>query len=227
MPAATKFAMVRQRIHITPIRGLGVIPDTANNFLEMARAPEAPLDHFPSGSGVVGVRATAPDSSDKRYHGMFQLPRDVDRDNRLRISVVFLNGTAAVSGGSAGDQLRWDFFWTIIRGTVDGIDTDDTDLTLTPDETLDVNIPVYTLPTGAADGSLHRTGQGIISGNRMLTDGVVSGLDYSIRDLFVFVIDTVPLLDNLSTTILSVEFEYTPKFYKARITEAPAYQDGN
>ena len=207
MLAANKYKMVRQRDFMDWCSTLGW--RYQGGLLETpAQSQESPLVESPATSGLVGYEYLDPNVSTDRYGGSFRIPTHWDLKNPIYVRVVFANGAPAGTAGTAGQAV----VYQMLYGQMDS--GDDFDTSSPPATALSVVIPNFTLPTGTVAGSLYKTAPGIIYSSVLTT-----------KPMFYFRVNAVANAANVDTTVYGVEFEYTPKFYKGYIPEAPEWQD--
>jgi hypothetical protein len=137
------------------------------------------------------------DTDGSSIAGLIQLPTECDRDNDIGIRVVFSSAST-----TAADKANWIVLYkalipetTVVEAAATALNT-----TIATDTIGDTTAHV-----------LRQSPQGIINGGT-LGDTV----RYLIVDIEADDLDT-------ALTFYGIELEFTPKFYKGRITEAPAW----
>jgi len=134
--------------------------------------------------------------------GIVAIPSKCDRNNKIRFKVIF-------SSASTTDADDFVFTLTAVGVAPNGVDV----ITATP-AALDTPIPATVKGAGAGN-SIQAAGPGIMNGGTLADDDefLILNLDATTADATV--------------DLYGIQMEYTPKFYKGHIVEAPAWQNDN
>ena len=141
-------------------------------------------------------------ASGEEVKGMISIPNNWDRNNKLRFKVIF-------SSASTTDADVFAYTLTAVPIAPDNVDV----VTATP-VALDTAIASGTKGTGAGN-SLQASATGIMNGGTIGDD-----------DEFL-ILNLEAVTATTAADVYGISIEYTPKFYKGHIVEAPAFQNDN
>ena len=198
--SANKLKTVRQRRMFSPWE-LGMLSDDGTSVF-VAETAAADLGEFAS----LGIAYPLVDEGEI-LNGLLYIPSDADRDNDLRFRIGYMSTST-----TDADIFLFLFEYMSIQVN----HATDTPLVQSGIVTaLDTIIPSDTKGTGVAN-AINFTEPGILNGGTILED-----------DRYLNISITVTTATTGALAFIGVEMEYTPKWYKGHIGQAPAWQNKN